>query len=138
MDGRGGTARVLRPDDPLGHLVPPGQLLPTDVARAVLDAIDAHRFRSGIGVPSVPSRFVVRMHPADRAWLPAGFETTLGEQATAHADRAGLLVLDGLQVSFETDLACDPGSIAVRAGYGEGDLVVLRDPTAALSVFDGR
>lgn len=138
MHGRVGTARALRPDDPLGHLVPPGQLLPAQVIDAVTAAIDAHRFRAGIGVPSVPSRLVVRMHPADRAWLPAGFQTALAERATAHADRVGMLVLDGLQVGIQTDAACEPGTLSVHAAYGERDLVVLRDPAAALSVFDGR
>jgi len=137
MEGRGGTARAMRPDDPLGHLVPPGQLLPADVTRAVVDAIDAHRFTSGIGVPSVPTRFVIRMHPADRAWLPAGFQRTVATEATAHADRTGLLILDGLRVTFETDAGCDMGSVSVHAAYGEPDLIVLRDPTAALSAFDG-
>ena len=136
MDGRGGTARALRPDDPLGHLVPPGQLLPADVTRAVVEAIDSHRFASGIGVPSVPSRFIVWMHPADRAWLPAGFQRSLAAEATSHADRAGLLVLDGLHVDFETDLGCEMGSPSVHAAYGERDLAVIRDPAAALSVFD--
>lgn len=137
MRGRVGRRRVLRPDDPLGHLVPPGQLLPSDVTAAVDAAIDAQRYTSGIGVPSVPSRLSIRMHPADRAWLPAGFESTVAAHATARADGAGMLVLDGISVSFETDLACDPGTVAVTAGYGEGDLIVLRDPVAALTVFDG-
>lgn len=136
MEGRAGTARALRPDDALGHLVPPGQLLPADVTRAVIASIDAHRFSSGIGVPSVPSRLTVRMHPADRAWLPAGFQQHLAAEATAHADRSGLLILDGLRVDFETDFSCEMGAPSVRAAYGERDLAVIRDPAAALSVFD--
>lgn len=136
MLGRFGTARAIRPDDQLGHLVPPGQLLPSDVLAAVTAAIEPHRYRSGLGVPSTPSRFVVRMHPADRAWLPAGFEAQVREAATAHADRAGLLVLDGIDVRFETDSACEMGTVAIRAGYAERDLLVLRDPAAALTAFE--
>lgn len=136
MEGRGGIARALRPDDPLGHLVPPGQLLPADLTRALIDTIDAHRYRSGIGVPSVPTRFVVRMHPADRAWLPAGFQRILATEATTHADQVGLLILDGIRVTFETDPSCEMGSLSIHAAYGETELIVLRDPAAALTVFD--
>jgi hypothetical protein len=101
-------------------------------------AIDVHRFRTGLGVPSVPSRLIVRMHPADRAWLPAGFERIAAQHATEHADRTGLLILDGLQVAFETDVACDMGALSVHPAYVEDDLVLIRDPAAALSVFDER
>ena len=135
MEGRFGRAQPLRLDDRLGHLVPPGQLVPADLESALVAAIDSHRYASGLGVPSVPTRFTLRLHPADRAWLPPDAARTAAEAATAHADRIGLLLLDGITVRFETDLACDMGTVSVHAGYSERDLVVLNDPAAAATAF---
>lgn len=135
MKGQGGRWQLLRLDDPLGHLVPPGQLIPSDITAAIRKCIDAHRYGTGLGVPSIPSRFVVRMHPADRAFLPPGFQREAAATATSHADSLGLLMLDGIRVSFQTDLECEMGTLAVSAGYSEQDLVVLRDPSAAATTF---
>lgn len=138
MEGRSGRGEPLRIDDPIGHLVPPGQLLPQDVIDAVLVCFDGNRYGTGIGVPSVPTRFTVRLHPADRAWLPAGFQRRVAAAATERADDLGLLVLDGIRVEFETDLSCDMGTVAVTPGYTERDLVVLRNPAAAASAFSAQ
>lgn len=57
------------------------------------------------------------MHPADRAWLPAGFESEASKILTEHADTAGMFALDGIRVRFISDEGCDmgrPGITAIR------------------------
>lgn len=121
MVGRFGTARAIRPDDQLGHLVPPGQLLPADVLAAITSSLDG--IAAAGGDPA--SHFVARMHPADRAWLPAGFARTMTETATRHADERGMVVLDGIRVSFQTDPACEMGTVSVRADVPAPPPIVL-------------
>lgn len=115
MEGRNGQRRTLRLNDPLGHMVPPGQILPSDLTRALVRSLDDSVAATRSGRPAA-SRFLVRMHPADRAWLPAGFERDLARILTEHADTSDLAILDGIEVRFEPDPACDLGHPSVFAG----------------------
>jgi hypothetical protein len=101
----------VRLNDPLGHLVPPGQLLPSDLIRGLLASLESSPIP---GRPAATS-FQVRMHPADRAWLPAGFEAEASRILTEHADTSGMFALDGIRVEFISDEACDMGRPSMSA-----------------------
>jgi hypothetical protein len=101
----------VRLNDPLGHLVPPGQLLPSDLIRGLLASLESSPIP---GRPAATS-FQVRMPPADRAWLPAGFEAEASRILTEHADTSGMFALDGIRVEFISDEACDMGRPSMSA-----------------------
>lgn len=124
----------MRIDDPLGHLVPPGALEPDRMERDLGDLLDRRLFAGGFGVPSVPTRFVVRMNPADRAWLAAGLEDRLARALERRAERAGALVVGEIDVAFESEPDAMRGRPSYWAGYAERDLIVL-DAGSALQVF---
>lgn len=130
--------RTIRLDDPLGHLVPPGTLGLSDIESGLIAAMDQHCYTAGIGLPSVPTRYVVRMNPADRAWLDPTTEDVLARALTRHAEAAGVLLLGDLEIEFRADPQAQLGRPSFWAGYTEGDLLVLADPNAALRVFAGR
>lgn len=102
-------------------MVPPGQILPTDVIRALIRTVDDERQSRRTISPTL----TVRLHPADRAWLPPGFEGTAGRIVTEHADTCGVILLDGIRVTFTTDSACDLGAISIH-----------RDQPATLDLID--
>ncbi|MDX1448422.1 MAG: FhaA domain-containing protein, partial [Acidimicrobiia bacterium] len=93
----------MRLDDPLGHLIPPGTLTEAEISRGLIDAMDRKRFSAGLGVPSVPTRFVVTMHPSDRAYLDPRAEDRMADALARHADRSGWLVLGSIDVEFRID-----------------------------------
>lgn len=130
--------RSMRLDDPLGHLVPPGSLRPSDLLADLVEVMERHRFLAGIGVPSVPTRYAVRMNPADRAWLDPTTEDELARALTAHAERMGALVVGAIEVELRSDPGAALGRPSYWAGFAEDDLLVLADPSAATDVFAGR
>lgn len=97
--------------------------------------MDQHRFVAGLGVPSVPTRYVVRLNPADRAWLEPDTEDRLARALARHAEASGLLIIGDLEVEFEADPAAAAGRPSFWAGFVEDDLLVLADPSAAIQVF---
>ena len=121
--------------DHLGHLVPYGQLEPSRIERELSALLDRRLYSAGLGVPSVPTRFIVRMAPADRAWMPAGIEDEIGRRLTARTERAGSLFVGEIRVDFEVEPDAMAGRPAYWAGYTEGDLVVLVDLATAADVF---
>lgn len=121
--------------DHLGHLVPPGRLRRPHLEQGLLAALEHGRFTAGIGVPSAPTRYVVSMHPADRAWLDPELQDILARVLERHAERVGLLVVGGVQVEFETRPELEQGRPQFWAGFVEDDLLVLADANAAAEVF---
>jgi hypothetical protein len=104
----------------------------------LIEAMDEHRWSAGHGVPSAPTRFVVRMNPADRAWLDPGTEDRLARALERHAESTGLLLVGPISVDLECDLATALGRPRYCAGFAEHDLLVLAHPAAALDVFARR
>lgn len=135
MFGMRGKKRVIGLDDRLGHLIPRGALSLERIERALIDAAEHHRYLAGHGVPSIPTRYVVRMSPADRAWLGPDSEDLLARAVESHADRSGSVVMGTVQVSFRPDPIVHPGRPQVWAGFTESDLLVLSSPRAAVEVF---
>lgn len=119
----------------LGHLIPPGSLSPGVIERELIAAMDARRFMAGLGVPSVPTRYVVSMNPADRAWLDPTTEDALERSLAAHAERAGYLILGRIELTFRGDKRIPMGKPSVWIGFAEGDLLVLSNADAAADVF---
>lgn len=132
-----GILSTLRLDDPLGHLVPPGSLHPAQIERELAEAMEQRRFLAGHGVASVPTRYVVSMHPSDRAWLSPFTEDRAARALARHADRAGHLIVGEISVEFESDPDARPGKPSYWVGFSEGDLLVLASPRAAATVFAG-
>ena len=125
----------MRLDDPLGHLIPPGTLTEAEISRGLIDAMDRKRFSAGLGVPSVPTRFVVTMHPSDRAYLDPRAEDRMADALARHADRSGWLVLGSIDVEFRIDRDLQVGRPRFWVGFAETDLLVLADADAAAAVF---
>jgi len=134
--GRGGTMRANELKDGLGHLIPPGQLQPSSIEQLAAEAMSARRFSAGIGVPSVPTRYVVAMHPADRAWLSPWTEDQIARALERRADEAGMLLLGRVEVEFRIDDTQPIGQARVWCGFAGEDLLVLASPEASLQVFE--
>lgn len=134
MGGIDGTKRHLE-HDALGHLVPPGALTFDALITGVIDSMEQRRYSSGHGIPSVPTRYVVTMNPADRAWFDPSTEDRVASALHRAAERAGFLVIGGIEVAFETDAATAPGRPLFWAGFAEDDLLVLAGPSAVVDVF---
>jgi hypothetical protein len=122
-------------DDPLGHLIPPGSLTPEQIERLLIEAMDSRRFAAGLGVPSVPTRYVVTMNPSDRAHLDPTTEDQIAGALARHADAAGSLILGELVVEFRSDADMAMGRPRVWVGFSDVDLLVLHSPDAAAQVF---
>jgi len=125
----------MRSDDHLGHLVPPGEMTTADLERALVEAMDRSRFAAGLGIPSIPTRYVVRLHPADRAWLDPSTEDALARALGRHAEAAGHLIVGDLEVEIEAHFGTALRRPSVWAGFAETDLLVLASPRAAADVF---
>lgn len=148
MFGRHGKKRVIslvdasRPDatplDHLGYCIPPGSLTLDRIERALIVSLDRQRFSAGHGVPSMPTRYIVRMNPADRAWLPPASEELLARALESYADRTGSLVVGSVRIGFRPDPLVHPGRPQVWAGFTEDDLLVLSSPRAAAEIFADR
>jgi hypothetical protein len=130
--------RVMQPDDHLGHLVPPGRLTFGDLRDRLFETMYARRFLAGHGIPSVPTRYVVAMNTADRAWLDPTTEDRLSRALTEHAESAGWLLVGPLEVEIECDMTVEQGRPRTWAGFRDDDLLVLAGPKAALDVFASR
>lgn len=130
-----GATRVIDLQDHLGFLVPPSMLTEGAVASSLFSMMDQKRFRAGLGIPSIPTRYVVTMNPADRAWLNPFAEDRIAAALTRHAESCGLLIVGDVVVEFECDDAVAQGMPRYWAGFAEDDLLVLADPTAAAEVF---
>ncbi|HEX9775827.1 MAG TPA: FhaA domain-containing protein [Actinomycetota bacterium] len=130
--------RVNGVRDHLGHLIPRGSVGERAIRRALIEVMDRERYRSGNGVPAIPTRYVVRMHPADRAWFDPATESRLALELTTRAQDVGLLQIGEVTVELRADPRLVPGCPTYWCGFGEGDLLVLADPSAALDVFGGR
>jgi len=126
---------LSRQDDTLGYLIPPGQLRPSGIEQLLATAMERKRFTAGLGVPSVPTRYVVAMNPSDRAWLGPGIEDQLARALERHAEETGLLIIGPLEVEFDCDADLAPGRPRVWCGFAGEDLLVLAGPEAALDVF---
>ena len=120
----------------MGHLVPPGTLSPVKLEGMLIEAMDDRRFMAGLGVPSVPTRYVVSMNPADRAWFDPRAEERLSAALAEHAENAGYLILGDIVVQLRADRRLALGRPYVWIGFAEGDLLVLANPSAATSVFE--
>ena len=127
--------RVIRLDDPLGHLVPPGLLRADAIEAGLITAMEQNRFASGLGIPSVPTRYVVRMNPSDRAWLEPDTEDVLARAIARYAERAGYLIIGELAVEFAVEPDAALGRPSFWAGFAEDDLLVLAAPSAALQII---
>lgn len=127
----------MRLDDPLGHLIPPGSLTPEQIERALIEAMDSRRFAAGLGVPSVPTRYVVTMNPSDRAHLDPTTEDDMAAALARHADGTGSLILGEIVVEFRADPDMALGRPRVWVGFADVDLLVLHSPDAAAQVFAG-
>ena len=97
--------------------------------------MERKRFTAGLGVPSVPTRYVVAMNPSDRAWLGPGTEDRLARALERRAEEAGSLMLGSIEVEFDCDADLAPGRPRVWCGFAGEDLMVLAGPEAALDVF---
>lgn len=128
----GGNRRT----DALGHLIPPGRLRPSSIEQLAAEAMSARRFSAGIGVPSVPTRYVIAMHPADRAWLSPWTEDEIARTLEHRAEEAGMLLLGPVEVEFRIDATLPIGEPRVWCGFAGEDLLVLAGPEAALQVFE--
>lgn len=133
--GSDGTMSPKRRDDLLGYLIPPGSVRASDIERGLLGAMEQRRFVAGLGVPSVPTRYVVGLHPADRAWLDPCLEEDLAGRLARRAEQAGYLILGDIEVELEPDGDVAMGRPRYWAGFSGGDLMVLAGPEAALEVF---
>lgn len=130
-----GNKRIIGLDDRLGHLIPGSALTLDRLERTLVQASAQHRYLAGHGVPSIPTRYVVRMSPADRAWLGPNSEDLLARAVESHADRSGALVVGTVDVAFKSDPMIHPGRPQVWAGFAEDDLLVLSSPRAAVEIF---
>lgn len=127
--------RVTRHEDPLGYLIPPGRLFPSGIEQLLATTMEGKRFTAGLGVPSVPTRYVMSMNPSDRAWLAPGTEDAIARALERRADAAGLLLLGPIEVEFDCDADLAPGRPRVWCGFAGEDLMVLAGPEAALEVW---
>jgi hypothetical protein len=125
----------MRFHDHLGHLVPPSEVTEADLEHALVEAMDRSRFAAGLGIPSVPTRYVVRLHPADRAWLEPSTEDILARALARHAEDAGYLIVGDLEIELEAHFGTALRRPTVWAGFAETDLLVLASPRAAADVF---
>lgn len=125
----------MQRDDPLGHLIPPGTLREDQIERALLEAMEAKRFSAGLGVPSVPTRYVMTMHPSDRAYLDPRTEDRMAAALERRAGEAGWLLLGPVEVGFRIDAALAVGRPRTWVGFTDTDLLVLADAEAAAQVF---
>lgn len=130
--------RSLKREDHLGHLIARGTLSRDDLTRGLIETMTQRRYLAGHGIPSVPTRYVVSMHTGDRAWFAPDTEDLLVRTLTAHAERAGYLLIGGLEVELECDDALEQGAPTYWAGFRDTDLLVLAGPKAALDVFASR
>jgi hypothetical protein len=135
MKGTRGRKRIIDLTGRLGHLIPPGALSPGRLERELVETMDRHRFLGGFGVPSAPTRYVVRMNPADRVQFSPYTEDRLARALARHAETAGVLLLGPLEVELVADADLARGTCAAWAGFGDRDLLVLAAPKAALDVF---
>lgn len=129
--------RPMQLDDPLGHLVPPGLLTSEAIERLLIRAMDQRRFSGGHGVPSVPTRYVMTMHPADRAWLDPRTEDRMARVLARRAEQTGQLIIGRIQVEFRAEDGLALGKPRTWVGFAEDDLLVLASPAAVLDVFAG-
>jgi hypothetical protein len=135
MFGMRGKKRPIGSCDRLGHLIPASTLTLERLEGALIQAAANHRFLAGHGIPSIPTRFVIRMAPADRAWLGPHSEDLLARAVESHADRTGSLVVGSVDVAFRPDPMIHPGHPQIWAGFTEDDLLVLSSPRAAVEIF---
>lgn len=135
MLGSRGINSDSEPCDLLGHLVPQGELSVGDVETGLVEAMLGRRFLAGLGVPSVPTRYVVHMDPSDRVWMPPGAEDRMARALVRAAETAGYLIVGLPLVEFVADPRLSPGRPTYWAGFAEEDLLVLADPRAAAQVF---
>ena len=135
--GKAGTSAtaVAEPIDHLGFLVPPGLVTEGFLFDGLRDAMTHYRFPSSGGGTSVPTRYVVTLHPADRGWLNPYAEDRLAGALRRHADRSGLHVDDEVVVELECDDSLAPGRPRYWAGFGGDDLLVMRTPGARVETF---
>lgn len=129
--------RVIRLDDPLGHLIPPGALAYPALERGLIESMERRKYLAGHGVPSVPTRYVVRMSPADRAWLDPTTEDLLARALTRYAERADYLIVGSIEVELEVEPSAMSGRPTFWVGFVDEDLLVL-GARAALDVFSRR
>lgn len=135
MFGMRGKKRIIGSGDRLGHLIPPGTLALERLENLLIQAAASDRFLAGHGIPSIPTRFVIRMAPSDRAWLGPHAQDLLARAIESHADRSGALILGAVEVGFRSDPMIHPGHPQVWAGFAEDDLLVLSSPRAAAEIF---
>ncbi|MFA5890074.1 MAG: FhaA domain-containing protein [Actinomycetota bacterium] len=109
--------------------------MPRDVEEALVEVMLGRRFLAGLGVPSVPTRYVVHMEPSDRVWMPAGAEDRMARALVRAAETAGFLIVGLPVVEFIADPRIASGHPTYWAGFAEEDLLVLADPHAAVEVF---
>lgn len=121
--------------DPLGWVIPPGSVHEVELAANLCRAMEQARWRAGTGVPTVPTRYVITMHPADRAWINAFAPERLSGALTRHAEDAGLLLVGDIDVELRAEPGTPAGHPRYWAGFSDSDLLILADPSAAIDAF---
>ncbi|MFN2613694.1 MAG: FhaA domain-containing protein [Actinomycetota bacterium] len=138
MNGKRGRKSTPTLEAVLGALVPPGRVAPGQILSGLVEVMESRRYFAGHGVPSVPTRYVVGLHPADRAAFTPLIEERLARALTNYAERSGFLIVGDLTVELEPDHDTVHGRPVFWAGFSDDDLLVLSSPRAAASVFAGR
>lgn len=85
-------------------------------------------------VPSIPTRYVVAMHPADLAWLDPTLPDVLAREMQRHPERTGAPEIGELSVEFEADKRLEQGRPRFWAGFAGDDLLVLANVDVAAAV----
>ncbi len=102
-------------NDHLGHLVPPGRVRRPHLEHGLTTAM--RRLRTN---RTVPTRYVVSMHPSDLAWLDPYLPELL-----ARSLARTLAKPREITVEFEPDADLEPGRPRFWAGFAGDDLLVL-------------
>ena len=138
MSGKVGRKSTPVLEEVLGSLIPPGRVGPSLLLSHLVSVMEGKTYLAGHGVPSVPTRYVVGLHPADRAAIPPVAEERLARALTDYAERSGFFIVGDLTVELEPDPETAQGRPVVWAGFTDDDLLVLSSPRAATTVFAGR